>query len=231
MKNVIRVFIAVLVATIIETHAQEAANPNAKQFAASVRDIKGACYVREGEKAQLQRLKPKEELRAGQQLSCSKGGYLKIVFHRSRGEKEIKQNLPNWYVIPNVPSGSEDELNRGGRYAKRKGDLIRVGHTPETEKVTLQYRVARDAVAPSRFVAVSDKGISAPLHITWDLPKAEDKKRGEFDALIKTLEDKQINGVEFECMGEWLMRGATLRVTTVPQLTEEGKKRITEAAR
>jgi hypothetical protein len=100
-----------------------------------------------------------------------------------------------------------------------------------TERITLQYRVARDAVAPSRFVAVSDKGISAPLHITWDLPKAEDKKKEKFDALIKTLEDKQINGVEFECKGEWLMTGAILRVTTVPQLTEEGKKRITEAAR
>ena len=100
-----------------------------------------------------------------------------------------------------------------------------------TEKITLQYRVARDAVAPSRFVAVSDKGISAPLDITWDLPKAEGIKKGEFDALIKKLEEKQINGVEFECKGEWLMSGAILRVTTVPQLTEEGKKRITEAAR
>jgi hypothetical protein len=101
----------------------------------------------------------------------------------------------------------------------------------QTEKVTLQYRVARDAFAPSRFVAVSDKGISAPLEITWDLPKEENKKKKEFDALIKKLEDKQINGVEFECKAEWLMRGAILRVTTVPQLTEAGKKRITEAAR
>ena len=100
----------------------------------------------------------------------------------------------------------------------------------QTEKVTLQYRVARDAFAPSRFVAVSDKGISGPLDITWDLPKAEEKKKKEFDALIKKLEDKQINGVEFECKGEWLMRGAILRVTTVPQLTEEGKKRIKESA-
>ena len=100
-----------------------------------------------------------------------------------------------------------------------------------TEKITLQYRVARDAVAPSRFVAVSDKGISAPLDITWDIPKAEEIKKKEFDALIKKLEEKQINGVEFECKGEWLMSGAILRVTTVPQLTEEGKKRITEAAR
>jgi hypothetical protein len=98
------------------------------------------------------------------------------------------------------------------------------------EAVTLQYRVARDAVAPSRFVVVTDKGISAPLDIRWDLPTAEEKKKGEFDTLIKKLEERQINGVEFECRGEWLMGGAMLRVTTVPQLTEKGKKRIKEHA-
>src|SRR3972149_11673691 len=98
-----------------------------------------------------------------------------------------------------------------------------------TEKVTLQYRVARDAVAPSRFVAVSDKGISAPLDITWGLLKADEKKKEEFDALIKILEEKQINGVEFECKGEWLMSGAILRGTTVSRLTGEGKTRNTKA--
>ena len=120
-------------------------------------------------------------------------------------------------IWPCVPTASAQEK------AKEKAG--------RTEKVTLQYRVARDAVAPSRFVAVSDKGISAPLDITWDLPKAEDQKKEEFDALIKRLEDKQINGVEFDCKGEWLMRGAILRVTSVPQLTEEGKKRIKENPR
>lgn len=111
--------------------------------------------------------------------------------------------------------------------AQEKGE----GRADRTERVTLQYRVARDAIAPSRFVAVSDKGISGPLEITWDLPKAEEKKKEEFDALITTLEERQINGVEFECRGEWLMRGAILRVTTVPHLTEKGKKRIAESAR
>ena len=119
-----------------------------------------------------------------------------------------------WPWVPTIPA-QEKVKEKPGR----------------TEKVRLQYRVARDAVAPSRFVAASDKGISGPLDITWDLPQAEEKKKGEFDALIKTLEDNHINGVEFECKGEWLMGGAVLRVTTVPQLTEAGKKRITEAAR
>jgi len=98
------------------------------------------------------------------------------------------------------------------------------------EAVTLQYRVARDAVAPSRFVVVTDKGISAPLDIRWDLPRGEEKKKEEFDTLIKKLEDRQINGVEFECRGEWLKGGAILRVTSVPQLTEKGKNRIREHA-
>ena len=107
--------------------------------------------------------------------------------------------------------------------AKEKAD--------RTETVTLQYRVARDAVAPSRFVAVIDKGISAPLDIRWDLPSGQEKKKGDFDVLIKKLEERQINGVEFECRGEWLKGGGMLRVTTVPQLTEIGKKRIAEHAR
>jgi len=106
--------------------------------------------------------------------------------------------------------------------AKEKAD--------RTKAVTLQYRVARDAVAPSRFVVVTDKGISAPLDIRWDLPSGQEKKKGDFDALIKKLEERQINGVEFECRGEWLKGEGILRVTTVPQLTEIGKKRIREHA-
>lgn len=102
------------------------------------------------------------------------------------------------------------------------------------EKVTLQYRVAKDAFAPSKFVAIIDKGTTLPLQMTWDLAKAagkeakdaQDKAKKEFDDLIKKLEDREINGVEFECKGEWLKRGFKLRVTTVPELTEAGKKRI-----
>src|SRR5262245_48171608 len=103
-----------------------------------------------------------------------------------------------------------------------------------TEKVTLQYRIARDAFAPSRFVAVIDGGISLPLVVSWDLPKPKDKtkkeawekQKKEFDDLIKKLEAKEINGVEFECRGEWLKKGFKLRITTVPQPTEAGKKWI-----
>ena len=107
------------------------------------------------------------------------------------------------------------------------------------EKVTLQYRIAWDAFAPSKFVAVIDGGITLPLELSWDLAKLEDqdqreaqtKQKKEFDDLIKKLEDKKINGVEFECKGEWLTKGYKLRVTTVPQPTEAGKKRIRDGGK
>src|SRR5262249_22316153 len=73
----------------------------------------------------------------------------------------------------------------------------------------------------------------------WDLAKLEDrvkreaqeKQKKEFDDLIKKLEDKKINGVEFECKGEWLTKGSKLRVTSVPQPTEVSKKRIRDDGR
>ena len=107
------------------------------------------------------------------------------------------------------------------------------------EKVTLQYRIAWDAFAPSKFVAVIDGFITLPLKLSWDLAKLEDqdqreaqtKQKKEFDDLIKKLEDKKINGVEFECKGEWLTKGYKLRVTTVPQPTEAGKKRIRDGGK
>ena len=100
------------------------------------------------------------------------------------------------------------------------------GHAPD--------RIAWDAFAPSKFVAVIDDFITLPLKLSWDLAKlekqdqreAQTKQKKEFDDLIKKLEDKKINGVEFECKGEWLTKGYKLRVTTVPQPTEAGKKRI-----
>src|SRR5262249_3448683 len=117
-------------------------------------------------------------------------------------------------------------LAHGQEKGKEKAD--------PTEKVTLQYRVAQDAFAPSKFVALIDGGITLPLKLSWDLPKLEDqdkresqaKQKKEFDELIKKLEDKKINGVEFECKGEWLTKGSKLRVTSVPQPTAAGKKRI-----
>jgi hypothetical protein len=108
-----------------------------------------------------------------------------------------------------------------------------------TEKVTLQYRVALDAIAPSKFVALFDGGMSVPLELSWDLPQpespakqeAQQKQKKQFDDMIKTLEEKGINGVEFECSGEWLHKGFRLRVTSVPQPTAAGQRRIKENER
>lgn len=115
-----------------------------------------------------------------------------------------------------------------------KGAEVKDEKKDPTEQVTLQYRVARDAFAPSRFVAVVHGGVTLPLDVTWELPKLEDKdkreaqekRKKEFDDLIKKLEAGGINGVEFECKGEWLKKGVKLRITSVPAVTEAGKKTI-----
>jgi hypothetical protein len=108
-----------------------------------------------------------------------------------------------------------------------------------TEKVTLQYRTAKDPVAPSGFVAVIDGKAVAPLDITWDVRRSEDpderekaaRQFNEFEHLIKLIEVAGINGVEFECKGEWVKKGVKLRVTTVPQPTESGQKAIKDIRR
>jgi hypothetical protein len=125
-----------------------------------------------------------------------------------------------WYCTATAPCQQKDKADR-------------------IEKVTLQYRTAMDAFAPSKFIAVNGNSSSAPLEITWDLAKPDDKEKREaldrakkdFDALIKRLEQKGINGAEFEARGEWLDRGFRLKLTAVPQLTEAGKKWIKENER
>jgi hypothetical protein len=83
-----------------------------------------------------------------------------------------------------------------------------------------------DSVIGSGFVAVYKEGISSRLKTIWEIP--EDEKK-EFAKLIEELEEKQINGVEFECEGEWITNGLELRVKSLPRLTEKGKKRIRES--
>jgi hypothetical protein len=97
-----------------------------------------------------------------------------------------------------------------------------------SKKIILQYRVRGDAgLGGSGFVAVyKHGGDSWRLKIIWDIP--EDEKK-EIDKFIEELEEKQINGVEFECEGEWISKGMELRVKSLPRLTEKGKKRIRES--
>jgi hypothetical protein len=112
-------------------------------------------------------------------------------------------------------------------------------NSDRTEKVTLQYRVKLDAFASSAFLHVNEKGavVSGPLELHWDIPMGDAGQKKEFDDLIKKLEENTINGVEFECRGEWLKAGVIpapgttykpLRVASVPRITEAGKKRIND---
>ena len=96
------------------------------------------------------------------------------------------------------------------------------------ETIKMFYRIKFDAFAPSSFTAPIGMGSTLPLKITWDISEKEKKM---FDEVIADLEKKKINGVEFSCKGEWLKKGRELRVTTTPQVTEDGKKRIKEGGR
>jgi len=103
------------------------------------------------------------------------------------------------------------------------------------QKVTLQYRVSRDAFAPSKFVGVVGDGITNGLSLVWELPLPESEaqklvqqeEKERFDSLIEMLEARQINGVEFECTGK--LSYFELRATTVPRLTDVGVRQIDDA--
>jgi hypothetical protein len=90
------------------------------------------------------------------------------------------------------------------------------------EKVTLQYRTALDmAVRPGFYAVRANRDISR-VQIVWSVRSGEKK---ELDALIQELEKRQINGVEFECRGQWI-DGVTLRVKSLPNLSQTVKKQI-----
>jgi hypothetical protein len=181
---------------------------------------------------------------------------IRIYFHLSEGEwKHWKNVLPKLHDQTVTVTGSLGQIRKGTKTSIPEGALyfagtfdIKPAAAPEekkgeekkdpTRRVFLQYRTVRDARAPSKFVAIAERGLSG-IELVWDLPKlddkakqeAQDKARKEFDELIKRFEAKEINGVEFECRGEWLENRKKLRVTTVPVLTEHGKKRIKESDR
>jgi hypothetical protein len=76
--------------------------------------------------------------------------------------------------------------------------------------------------------------MSFPLTLTWELSKprddkgreAQERQKQQFEKLIETLEQREINGIEFECMGQWLQRGVALKVMSVPQLRKSGKRNL-----
>src|ERR1700730_10814696 len=107
MKTFIRVFVLVL-AGVIQTYGQQNADPceqKEQKFAAVVTaPVVGTCFLREAESAQQQLVKSGKGLLVSQALQCHSGAHLKIKFCNSKAEKEVTQNAPKWYVVPNVPS-------------------------------------------------------------------------------------------------------------------------------
>lgn len=114
-------------------------------------------------------------------------------------------------------------------------ETLTVQSTPRSgteEPVTLQYRVARDALAPSKFVGVVGDGITLGLSLVWELPLpesdekkvAQQREKERFYRLIEMLEARQINGVEFECTGK--LNRFVLHATSVPRLTGRGLRQI-----
>ena len=77
------------------------------------------------------------------------------------------------------------------------------------QTLTLQYRISMDAVAPSKFVALYEDGITLGLKIHWKLNTADKR---ELDALIAHIEAEKINGQEFIARARWIHEGYELEV-------------------
>ncbi len=98
--------------------------------------------------------------------------------------------------------------------------------------VNLQYRIAHDSFAPSKFVGVVGNGITPGLSLVWELPvlESDEQKLAQreelqrFHRLLALIEERQINGVEFECACR--LDGFVLYATAVPRLTKKGLRQI-----
>jgi hypothetical protein len=92
---------------MVQAFAQQSASPceqKDQKFAAVVMaPVVGTCQLRDHENAQPQPVKAGQPVRADQALQCRRGSHLRIQFCNSKAEREISQNAPNWYVVPNVP--------------------------------------------------------------------------------------------------------------------------------
>ncbi|MHC4293813.1 MAG: hypothetical protein ACYSTX_05905 [Planctomycetota bacterium] len=82
----------------------------------------------------------------------------------------------------------------------------------DLETLTLQYRISMDAVAPSKFVAVYEDGMTLGLLIHW---KLEPEQKQQLDDLIAHLEAENINGQEFIAQGRWIHEGYELEIYNI----------------
>jgi hypothetical protein len=81
--------------------------------------------------------------------------------------------------------------------------------TNEIQIFTLQYRISRDAVSPSKFVAIDSNGMTLGLRVNW---KITEEKKKELDALLAQLEKDGVNGAEFKAKAKWIHAGFELEV-------------------
>jgi hypothetical protein len=106
MKTSVHACLLVL-AVFANICAQEAApceEKEPKPTAIVMSPVVGTCKLRDRENAMPQPVKAGQGVRGGQALQCISGARLKLQFCNSKAEKEISQNAPKWYVLPNVPS-------------------------------------------------------------------------------------------------------------------------------
>ena len=79
----------------------------------------------------------------------------------------------------------------------------------DVQTLTLQYRISMDAVAPSKFVALYEDGMTLGLKVHWKLDPA---RKQELDALIARLEAEKNNAQEFIVTARWIHEGFELEV-------------------
>src|SRR6266403_5060295 len=106
MSQILRHTILILFVLSIAQAQQKSEIREADRFAASVRELKGVCLVRDNKAAKPRELKSEEKLQAGQEIKCGVGAYLKIQFRSSGADKIITAATnPDWFIILNVPAG------------------------------------------------------------------------------------------------------------------------------
>jgi tetratricopeptide (TPR) repeat protein len=150
MNRIVQIILLLIISTAI--CGQQSSNRDIEQATASVRDLKGNCFIRDGERGSARKLKLEDRLKAGQQLQCEPKSYLKIRFSASGEEKEIKTVNPDWYVIPNVPGssarGSGPKL--AGRAKGNQDSVVAESGALETSQVSATSR-ARSVERSSTF--------------------------------------------------------------------------------
>src|SRR5689334_2533750 len=87
-----------------QSSAQERAVGDGVQAnpAATVREIKGTCYVRKNGAARPRKLKTDQKIEAGEELQCDARSKVVIRYQNSGSVKEVSTTSPNWFVVPNV---------------------------------------------------------------------------------------------------------------------------------